>query len=111
MAATTLPAIIQPGNTLGTSSSVITACPAATQYVCQNSVFSNVSNAAVTITITITRSGGSPFGLITTQAIPAFGTYIASELAAMVLNSGDEIGGLCSAGSAVNVFISGYAVV
>ena len=108
---TLIPAVIQPGNTLGTSPSVIAVGPTLTQLLFRSSVFSNVSGSAATITVFVVRIGGSPFGIITGQAIAAGASYWSPELAGMVLNPGDEITAECSSGSAVNVFISGFSVV
>lgn len=106
MATTSFPAPIQPGIILTTGFVPVATAPAATQYVVRSAVFTNVTGTAATIRVNV-RS----LDIIDTQTVPANSTYVSPELAGMVLNPGDAIGALASAGSTINCFISGYAVV
>jgi hypothetical protein len=102
------PAVLQPGLVLTTSSVAFVTCAANVQTIVKRVVFSNPTAGAVTITVTRTPSGGSPLTIIDVQSLAANGTYLAPELANMVLNAGDTLSALASAATSVNVFASGF---
>lgn len=104
------PAVLQGGVALTTSSAAIYTAPSGTKAVIKRAVFTNFSAAAVTVSVTSTRSGGSPLTLIDGQSIPAHTDYIAPELANFVMNTGDALNASCSAAASVNAFAWGYTL-
>lgn len=104
------PTVLQGGVVLTTSAVVMYTVPANTHAVIKRGVFSNITAGAVTITVTITRLSGSAINIITVQPISADSTYTAPELANLVMNPGDVISALCSAGTSVNCFLSGFTL-
>lgn len=102
------PAVLQPGAVLTTSAVAYVTGTANSQTIIKRAVFSNITAGAVTITVSRTPSGGSPLIIIDVQSIAGNATYLAPELANMVLNAGDTITALASAGAAINVFASGF---
>ena len=102
------PAVLQPGAVLTTSTVTYITGAANSQTIIKRVVFTNVTAGAVTITVFRTPSGGSPLTIIDVQSIPGNATYLAPELANMVLSGGDTIGAQASAGASINVFASGF---
>jgi hypothetical protein len=102
------PAVLQPGVVLTTSSAPCVTGASASQTVIKRAVFTNVTAGAVTFTVTRTPSAGAPLTIINARSIAAGGTDLAPELANMVLNAGDIIAALASAGASINVFASGF---
>ncbi len=102
------PAALQPGAVLATSATNMIIGAVNSQTIIKRVVFSNVSVNPVTITVSRTPSGGSPLIIIDAQPIAAQATYLAPELANMVLLGGDTITALASVGAAVNCFASGF---
>ena len=109
MAITSAP--LQGGVLLTTTTAAIYTCPPATKAVVKRAVFANYTALAVTITVTITRAGGSALNIITVQPIAANSAYTAPELAGMALNPGDVVNALASTLNSVNAFVSGFTVV
>ncbi len=86
-----------------------------THWLIQRAVFTNVDTAARSITVHRVPSAGT--AVAANELIGAFvlnpvgqpgHTYIATELAAMVLNPGDTIQAFADVASKVNVTISGF---
>lgn len=102
------PAVLQKGVVLTTGAVAIVTGVAASQTIIKRAVFSNVTATPVTITVSRTPSGGSPLIIIDVQSVAANSTYLAPELANMVLLAGDTITALCSAAASVNAFASGF---
>ncbi|GAJ29734.1 hypothetical protein [Acidomonas methanolica] len=95
---------LQPGATLtADAASVVTAQTAVTTIV-SNGVVSNPTNAAVTLTIQIQRSGGSALDLVPGRAVQAAGTDLLPELNGRVLAAGDEI---LASGAGLVLFVDG----
>jgi hypothetical protein len=108
MTTTVTPAVLQPGIVLTGASVAIITAQANAQSIIKRAVFSNVTAGAITITVTRTPSGGAPLTIISGQPVAANSTYLAPELANMVLNGGDTINALASAAASVNAFASGF---
>lgn len=102
------PAVLQPGAALTVGALPYITGAANSQTIIKRAVFTNITGSAVTITVSRTPSGGSPLVIIDVQSIAANSTYLAPELANMVLNAGDTISALASTGAAINVFASGF---
>ncbi|GBQ72577.1 hypothetical protein AA103196_3100 [Ameyamaea chiangmaiensis NBRC 103196] len=67
-------------------------------------VVANPTSAAVSLTISIQRSGGTTLAIVPARAIASDGTDLAPELA-RVLTSGDAIQ---ASGNGLNIIIDGY---
>ncbi len=102
------PAALQPGAVLATSATNMILGATNSQTIIKRVVFSNITITPVTITVYRTPSGGSPWMIIDAQPIAAQSTYLAPELANMVLLGGDTISALASAAASVNCFASGF---
>lgn len=108
MTTSVTPASLQPGLVLTTSNAVMVTGATKSQTIVKRAVFTNVTNAAVTFSVTLLPFGGSGLVIIPQRTIALFGTDLAPELSNLVLNGGDEIVALASAGAAVNAFASGF---
>ncbi|MBS1072906.1 hypothetical protein JK222_14550 [Gluconobacter cerinus] len=86
----------------GDSSSVYTA--GAGTIVVSGAVVANPTGAAVSLTVSIQRSGGSALEIIPARAIAAGGTDLLPELA-RVLTAGDVI---IASGNGLNLVVDGY---
>lgn len=84
---------------------------AGSQTIIKRVVFSNVTATAATITVWRVPTGGTAGAtnqIISVQSVAANSTYLAPELANMVLNGGDVIQALASVAATVDIFGSGY---
>lgn len=91
------------GTTLtGDSFSVYTAGAGTT--VVSGAVVANPTGTAVSLTVSIQRSGGSALEIIPARAIAAGGTDLVPELA-RVLTAGDVI---IASGNGLNLIVDGY---
>lgn len=104
------PAVLAPGSVLGTASAALYTAPAGTRAVVKRAVFSNITATSQSITVTVTRSGGSAVTIISAQAVPGNSTYLAPELSNLVLAPGDALGALSSAAASINAFASGFTL-
>ena len=86
----------------GDSSSVYTAGAGTT--VVSGAVVANPTSAAISLTVSIQRSGGSALEIIPGRAIAAGGTDLAPELG-RVLSAGDVI---IASGNGLNLIVDGY---
>jgi hypothetical protein len=100
-------AALNPGATLGTTLAPIYTAPANTTAIVKQAVFTNTSGGAVTFTVSITPSGGTARVLISARSIAAGGTDLAPELINLVLATGGVINASASAGTSINVVMSG----
>jgi hypothetical protein len=100
-------AVLQGGVALGTSAAAIYTVPAGKLAWVKRAVFTNTSGSAVNLTVTLTRSGGSPFSIIAPRSLAAGEAYVAPELASLALNAGDAVNALASTGSVVVAVMSG----
>ena len=107
----TTPAVLQAGSVLTTSAvAYVTGAPNV-KTLLKRTVFTNTTGGAVTITVYRVPNAGSPITgniIIEARSIGANGTDLAPELSNMVLNAGDTIQALASAGTSINVFSSGF---
>jgi hypothetical protein len=105
------PAVLQAGVVLTTSAVAYITGPANSQVIVKRAVFNNTTAGAVTFTVYRVPSGGSVGTgnqIISARSISAGGTDLAPELANMVLNAGDTVQALASAGTSINMFASGF---
>ena len=107
---TILPAVLQPGAALGTAPAALVAAPAGRMLTIRRAVFTNISAAAVTLTVTSTRAGGAGLIVVAARSIPPGGTDLAPELSAWVLNPGDALSATASAAGAINCFLHGMTL-
>lgn len=110
---TTQPAILTASVQLSNAAASIYTAPALGQAVIKRAVFTNVDTVPHTITVHRVPSGGS--ALTANLVISAFRltpdeSYIANELANMVLNGGDAIFALADTANQVNVTMSGFTL-
>lgn len=98
--------VLQPGVVLGTVDSVVT--PAIAQNaVIRAATFANVTGSAVTLTLSIKRSGVAAQALLSARVIQANDTLVCRELVNQMLAPGDTLLAHASAAAALNVFITG----
>ena len=98
-------AALQPGATLTGSLSAIVTAAGTGRTVITQAVFANPTGAAVSLQVTVTRSGGSSLVIVPTRSIATLATDIPDELAVFSMGPGDVIYAL---GAGLNVFVSGY---
>ena len=104
-------AVLNSGQVLTTTSAALYTAPALTTVGIKNAVFSNVTAGAITITVNRVPSAGSPTAsnqIISAQSIAANSTYLAPELANLVLAPGESIYAKASALTSINAFLSGF---
>jgi len=85
-------------------------CPANSRAVVRHAVFTNHTAGAVTLTVYIVPSGGSAAAankVLDAYSIAAHTAYVSPEVAGVVLNQGDGIHTLASAGTSIGQSISG----
>lgn len=93
---------------LGIVAGVVYTQPAGTVGIIRALTLDNVSNAAVTATVQIVKSGGGgTYNLVTQVPLAAYGSYVCREALNQVLAAGDEIQALASAAAAVHLVASG----
>ncbi len=102
------PAVLQGGVALGTAPGVLYTAPPGTKAVVKRAVFTNATSTGATITVTVTRAGGSAVAIISAQPIGPNAACTAPELANLVLGPGDALGASSSVAGAVNAFASGW---
>lgn len=106
-------ALVPDATLTGSDASYYTS-PTNTVSQSKRAVFTNNSNAAVTITVNIVRSGGASVStnvLIPAKAIAPNDTYVSPELAGLILMAGDSIHAQASTAGVVNLMISGIQIV
>ena len=106
--ATIQPAILQPGIALDTTSAAIYTASTVAQAIVRRAVFANVTGASTSLTVTVTRAGGSALVIVPGVAVSANEAYVSPELSGLVLGKGDVISASCGTASALNVFVSGF---
>lgn len=105
------PAVLSQSLQLTTSAVVYVTGSLNGQTIIKRGVFTNVTAGAITITVYRVTNGGTAGAtniLIDARSIAALGTDLAPELANMVLNAGDTVQCLASAGSSINFTASGF---
>lgn len=110
--ATIVPVALWGPSQLGTSAAAVVTTPAANTYVVTRAVFTNTGSTARTITVHIVRSGASATAsnmVISAYTVQPGEAYVAPELSGVVLNGGDTIQALASAGSVITALGSGFS--
>lgn len=100
------------GVQLGTSAAAQYTCPASQSVVVRHATFANTTASAVTLTAYVVPSGGSvgdATTVISQQSIAGHASYVSPELSGVVLNTGDTIQCLASAGTSISLTASGVA--
>lgn len=102
-----LPHVLYAG-TLGTSSGDIIA-PAANHAAVVKSVAAcNTTGSPVTVTLTVTKSGGSAVTIVSAFSLVAGdSTSFADVLAGAMFGPGDKLSALAGSGGAINLVVSG----
>lgn len=95
---------LNPGATLTDSSAAVVTAGSGTSVVTQ-AVIINPTSAAVTVDVTLTRSGGASVTLIPGRVLGANTTDIPAELAGLTLSKGDV---LSASGAGAEIVVSGY---
>lgn len=111
MTTSVTPAVLQPGTPLTVAAAAYVTGATSSQTIIKRAVFNNSTAGAVTFTVWRVPGGGTPVAgnmIINARSIAASGSDLAPELANMVLNGGDTIQALASAGASINVFVSGF---
>ena len=89
------------------------AVPGGVNQVIKRAVFSNTGTVPRTITVNIVPIAGSAVvsnEIINARTLQAGETYVSPELAGMVLLPGDQIFAQASAGTDVNLTVSGLQI-
>lgn len=100
-------AALQPGLTLTTDVLPLYTVQGTHTAIVKAAVFANRSTAAASLTVNVTRSAGGSLAVIAARSLAAGETYVARELAGLVLLSGDGLTAQCSAAGAIGTVISG----
>lgn len=104
-----------PDATLTAADQPYYTCPQNTTAQAKRAVFTNTSNAAVNVTVNVVRNGSGASTttnvLIPGKAVAPNDTYVAPELAGLVLAGGDAIHALASTAGVINLMISGIQIV
>lgn len=113
MAATTnvTPGALSLAVQITTAAIAYITCPANSQLIIKNAVFTNVTGGALTVTAYRVAAAGSPGATNTTisaQSVAAGGTYLCPELINMVLTAGETLQCLASANTSINFTASGF---
>lgn len=95
---------------LGTAAAGLYTAPAGKTAVVKRAVFCNSTATATGITVSVSRAGGGATALISAQQIPANSTYLAPELANLVLNAGDSISAGAGAAATISAVMSGFTI-
>lgn len=81
------------------------------QQMIRRAVLANYSTSVPTITVNIASTTGSTLAnQLITRALQIGETYIAPELAGMLLRPGEQVYASCSLSSSVNLTVSGIQV-
>lgn len=89
------------------------AAPAATRTIIDKFTGTNTTGGAVTITVKLIQSGGAASAgntIVSVKSLAAGECYTFPEIVGHVLNSGDFISTLASAGASITVRASGREV-
>lgn len=109
---TITPLLLTASTQLGTSAASIFTSAVTTQVVVRRAVFTNVDTSARTFTVYRVPSGGAAATanvVISAMRLAPGESYVAVELANMVLNLGDALYALASAATAINATVSGFS--
>lgn len=103
-------AALTPTTYLSNAAASIYTCPSNQQASVKRAVFTNRDTSAHTITVHRVPSGGSVQNsnmIISARRLTPGESYVAPELASMVLNAGDAIYAFADANTSVTVTMSG----
>ena len=100
-------AVLQPGVVLGTATAPIYTVPGGKSAWVKRALFVNTSAAAVTITVTLTRAGGSALTIISNQSLGPNVAYVSPELSSLALAAGDIVSASAGTAAVVNAVMSG----
>jgi hypothetical protein len=76
--------------------------------IIKRAVFTNATAGAVTFAVSITPSGGAGLEIIYNRSLAANASDLAPELSNWVLNGGDTVQAVASAGASIHMFASGF---
>jgi hypothetical protein len=107
IAVTSLIGKVLSANTL-TTSSVDQLAPAANHgMIVKKAIACNTTASAATLTITVTKSGGSALTIVSAYPVAAGDTVDFTELAGLCLGPSDKVSALAGTGASINLIISG----
>ena len=84
--------------------------PANTRAVIKRLAVTNITAGAITVTVTLTPSGGSALTVTSAFSVAAGVSAVLNEWANMVLSPGDKFSALASANTSINLVASGFVV-
>ncbi|MBO1361915.1 hypothetical protein J2D73_19210 [Acetobacter sacchari] len=99
-------AAIQPGVTLGSSSTTIATGAGSTTTI-TTGIVANSSAAAITLAVSVARAAGGTFPVIVGRSVAAGSSALPPELASFVLKSGDT---LTATGDGLSIILNGMVV-
>lgn len=92
------------------SSAAQYTCPSNCKVIVRHGVFTNTTAAPVTLSVYVVESGGSATDarkILDVYSIGAHTAYTSPEVSGVVLNAGDAIHTIASAGTSISQNISG----
>lgn len=104
---TITPVNLIPGTVLQVAQTVLYTVPASTSVKLGAFVFTNSGAATASVTVQLTRAGGTARTIISALPLGANQAYPSPELANQVIGPGDAISAIASIAGAVSVFGSG----
>ncbi|CAB4142365.1 hypothetical protein UFOVP1414_65 [uncultured Caudovirales phage] len=108
-----VPALLTASVQLGATAASIYTTPAQGQTLIKRAVFTNVDTSPRTITVhrvPVSGSASNANRVISSFRLSPGQSYVAVELANMVLNAGDSIQAFADTANLVNVTMSGFAL-
>lgn len=98
------PQALTPGTTLTANASTLIVGTSGTT-VLTTSTFANPTSAAVTLTIKLTRAGGTSIVLVPGRSIASSATVQPPELGGLILSANDT---LTASGNGITAVVNGY---
>lgn len=107
LAATSMLPRVLAAASLGTSSTDLVAPAADHASIIKSAVASNTSASAASLTVTVTKSGGTAVPVISGYSLAAGDATPLTELIGLMLGPGDKVSALSGTASAISVVITG----
>lgn len=107
LAATSMLPRVLAAAALGTASADLVAPATNRAAIIKSAVACNTTAAAATLTVTVTKSGGSTVTIVNAYTLAAGDSTNLTELVGAMLGPGDKVSALSGTASAISVVITG----